>query len=182
MEDKFFNIVTNITNNITNFLTNSMGTTSGFSGFEYWVWASIGTFLFVLEIFIPGFIFFWFGLSAIFVSILSLFLLKSLELQLISWMVLSLVFVFSFFYYKNKKYKGKIESEDPIFKYVGIKGEIIQPIVGTKMGRVRLDKPINGIFEWNAISEKENEEINVGERVEVVAVDGIKLVVKKIYS
>lgn len=181
MEDKVFNVITNISNGVTNFVTNAVvNISTSFSGLEYWVWASIGTFLFVLEVFIPGFIFFWFGLSAMFVSVLSLFLIKSLELQLIVWMGLSVVFVFSFFYYKNQKYRGKVENEDPIFKYVGIKGEIVQPIVGMKMGRVRLDKPINGIFEWNAITQKEDGEIKVGERVEVIGIDGIKLIVRRI--
>ncbi len=149
----------------------------GTPGLEYWIWASIGTLFLILEIVLPGFILFWFGVSAIFVSVLTLFLLKTLEVQIIAWLVLSLVFVFTYFYQK----KGKVsKNEDPVFKYIGIKGEIIQPIVGSKMGKVKLDVPINGIFDWNAISEKKDESIEVGERVEVVGIDGIKLIVRKI--
>ncbi|MFN4245657.1 MAG: NfeD family protein [Brevinematia bacterium] len=160
----------------TNSVVNVIG---GTPGFEYWVWASIGTLFMILEIFLPGFILFWFGVSAIFVSFLSLFLLKTLELQVIAWMVLSLVLVFSYFYYKKNKVHDNL-SEDPIFKYVGVKGEVIQPIVGGKMGKVKLDTPINGIYDWNAISKNQDETIEVGERVEVIGVDGIKLIVKKL--
>lgn len=174
----------NITNVITNVVTNSSLTnvirSFGTPGLEYWIWASIGTLFFVLEIFLPGFIFFWFGLGAIFVSVLSIFLLKTLEIQVIVWLVLSVVFIFSYFYYKRKKYSQTSQSEDPIFKYVGMRGEVIQAIVGSKMGKVRLDTPINGITDWNAIAQDPSDSIQVGERVEVVGIDGIKLIVKKV--
>jgi|GEM_PF-946945 membrane protein implicated in regulation of membrane protease activity len=165
------NFVTNITNNVL-FVSYS-------SGLEYWVWASIGTVLFIVEIFAPGFVAFWFGLSAIFVSILSLFLLKTLESQVIAWILLSALLVGSFFYWKSKN-KKETKSEDPIFKYVGSRGEIIQEIRGKRIGRVRLDNPINGVFEWNAIGENEDTVIEIGERVIVVGIDGIKLVVRRI--
>lgn len=169
------NFITNFVSN-TNTLLQSMGT----PGLEYWIWASVGTLFFVLELFLPGFIFFWFGLSAIFVSVLTLLFLKTLELQVLAWLVLSIALIFSYFYYKRRKYSDKSHSEDPIFRYVGMRGEVIQPIVGTKMGRVRLDTPINGIYEWNAISQNLDETIEVGERVEVIGVEGIKLIVKKV--
>lgn len=169
------NFITNFVSN-TNTLLQSMGT----PGLEYWIWASVGTLFFVLELFLPGFIFFWFGLSAIFVSVLTLLFLKTLELQVLAWLVLSIALIFSYFYYKRRKYSDKSQSEDPIFRYVGMRGEVIQPIVGTKMGRVRLDTPINGIYEWNAISQNLDETIEVGERVEVIGVEGIKLIVKKV--
>lgn len=167
-----------ITNVITN--TNSLFQSIGTPGLEYWIWASVGTLFFILELFIPGFIFFWFGLSAIFVSVLTLIFLKTLELQVLAWLILSITFIFSYFYYKKRKYSDKTQSEDPIFKYVGMRGEVIQPIVGSKMGRVRLDTPINGIYEWNAISQNANETIEIGERVEVIGVEGIKLIVRKV--
>ena len=165
----------------TNITNNTIIPTSPSGGLEYWVWASIGTLLFVIEILAPGFIFFWFGLGAIFVSILSLFLLKTLESQIIGWILLSAIFVATFFYWKSKN-KKEIKSEDPIFKYVGTKGDVIQEIRGKKIGKVRLDNPINGIFEWNAIGENDDTVIEIGERVVVVGIDGIKLIVRKLYN
>ncbi|MCX8028960.1 MAG: NfeD family protein [Brevinematales bacterium] len=174
------NTITNLTTNIPTSTTNILIQTIGTPGLEYWIWASIGTLFFVLELFIPGFIFFWFGLSAIFVSVLTLFLIKTLELQIIVWLGLSITLIISYFYLKKKKYSDNKESQDPIFNYVGIKGDVIQSIVGSKIGKVRLDVPINGISDWNAISQNPDETIEVGSRVEVVGIEGIKLIVRKI--
>lgn len=169
----------------TNVLTNIISTNRevfqvfGTPGLEYWIWAGIGTLLLVLEIFLPGFIFFWFGFSAILVSVLTLLFLKTLEVQVIAWLILSITFMFSYFYYRKRMITKKPQNQDPVFKYIGLKGEVIQPIVGSKMGRVRLDVPINGITDWNAISQNQDETIEVGERVEVIGVEGIKLIVRK---
>ncbi|MEN2997468.1 MAG: NfeD family protein [Brevinematia bacterium] len=180
MEVEVANAVTNVVTNVG--VTNNSGVFQviGTPGLEYWIWASIGTLCFVLEIVVPGFIFFWLGLSAIFVSVLTLFLLKTLELQLLAWLVLSAVFVMGFLYYRKRMLLKKPQDRDPVFRYIGMKGEVIQPIVGGKMGKVRLDIPINGITDWNAISQNPNESIGVGERVEVVEVEGIKLIVRKV--
>lgn len=180
------NVITSITNQITNQLTNTtlplpiVGV--GTPGLEYWIWASIGTLLFVLELFVPGAIFFWLGLSAMFVSVLTLLFLKTLEMQIIAWLGLSVIMIASYFAYRKKSASGKVQSRDPIFKYVGMKGDVIQTITQTKIGKVRLDMPINGILDWNAISEDPNITIEVGERVEVVGIDGIKLIVRKVQS
>ncbi len=173
--------VLGLSESLTNIPNTNTPIISPSGGLEYWIWASIGTLLFVIEILAPGFIFFWFGLGAIFVSILSLFLLKTLEAQVIAWLLLSALFTGSFFYWKSKN-KKETKSEDPIFKYVGTKGDVIQEIRGQKIGKVRLDTPINGIFEWNAIGENDETVIEVGERVVVVGIDGIKLIVRKLYN
>lgn len=178
--------ITSIANQITNQLTNSIPPLPivgiGTPGLEYWIWASIGTLLFILELFVPGAIFFWLGLSAMFVSVLTLLFLKTLEFQIIAWLGLSVVMIVSYFTYRKRSAYGKVQSQDPIFKYVGMKGDVIQTITQTKIGKVRLDMPINGILDWNAISEDPNVTIEVGERVEVVGIEGIKLVVRKVQS
>ncbi len=175
------NVITNALESITN-VTNIVSKGILFNvngGFEYWVWASFGTLLLVLEIFAPGFVFFWFGVGAIFTSILVLILLKTLEVQILAWLIISFSLAFLYFQTKRKK-EIKEKSTDPVFRYIGYRGEVIQEIHGNKMGRVRLDLPINGILEWSAITTNPEEKIEIGSRVSVEGIDGIKLIVKKI--
>ena len=58
----------------------------------YWHWLVIGMILVVGEIFIPSFTILWFGLGALVVGLVEMFIPMSLSTQILVWTVSSVLF------------------------------------------------------------------------------------------
>jgi len=135
------------------------------------LWFGIGLVLFLLEFILPGFIFFFFGIGAWIVAILTLFTDISLNVQLAIFLASSIVSVLLFRnYLKNKlgvdkKYPQVLEDE-----YVG----------KIALAETPLGPGINGKVEfkgasWDALSE---DAIAPGENVIITETRSILLIVK----
>lgn len=136
-------------------------------------WFLLSAIFFILEIFVPGFVLFFFGLGALLTSILSLSgLLPTLNLQLISFVVssiLSLLILRKKFVsvFRGKKDNIALESKE----LEGKNAVCVENIMPNEpSGKVE----INGTF-WSAIADVP---IMKGSLVEVIKRKDLKLYVK----
>jgi membrane protein implicated in regulation of membrane protease activity len=141
-------------------------------------WFLAGIFLMFTEFLIPGFIIFFFGLGAIITAILSwLGILNSIDLQIIVFIVSSLL-TLVLFRNKGKKYfKGRVRKADveesPSQNIIGEKVIVSEEINPAKLtGKVELHGTM-----WNATS---GEVIHAGESVEITGRKDLTLIVKKV--
>ncbi len=142
---------------------------------ELWVgWLIISGLMFILEILTAGFLVFWFGVAALLTMVLSLFV-DSIVIQIIFFIILSFILV--------------LATKPIVSKYV-LKGDMIKTNVYTVIGKtaiVTMDIDIAkgtgqikvGSDVWSAKSENQ-EFIPAGSMVEIVKVEGVKVIVKKI--
>ncbi len=139
-------------------------------------WLILGITLIILELFIPGLIVIFFGISAILMAILIyLGFITNIFYQFLLWSILSIILVLTLrkltikFYPSSEKYQF---SKDSLERKKGIVVEEINPHVGS--GRVK----ISGSY-WKAISD-DGTIIPVGKEIIVVRQDGLLLYVKVI--
>jgi len=139
-------------------------------------WLILGITLIFLELFIPGLIVIFFGVSAILMAVLIyLGFITNIFYQFFLWSILSIIFVLTLrritikFYPSSEKYQF---SKDSLERKKGIIVEEINPHVGS--GRVK----ISGSY-WKAISD-DGTIIPVGKEIIVVRQDGLLLYVKVI--
>jgi len=147
-------------------------------GFSWGVWLAIGFVLMGVEIIMPGFVVFWFGVGGIITAILTkVGLLDRPEMQWVVFFSSSLAFLAAWFLYFKRCLKKTDPSDvrDPTL--TELKGRVIQKITPGTPGRVELNDYYHSIKEWKAESETV---IETGEEVEVIESRGINLVVKKI--
>jgi membrane protein implicated in regulation of membrane protease activity len=144
---------------------------------EWWHWMVLGVGLIVLELIIPAFFVIWFGLGALIVGVaLGVIPVMSIEAQIGVWIVASLVFVICWFkIFKAQGHRTRAGLSQG--QFTGEVGLTIQPLKPYQKGQIRFQKPILGSDVWEAISD---EEIIVGARVNVLAVEGNILRVAKI--
>lgn len=133
--------------------------------------------LIVAELIVPTFTFFiWFAVGAGVCSLLAYLKVIDPQVQVIVFIALSSILVFAT---KPLQKKLKITSDkniDTKLRIVGKRVEVVEEINNFKeVGKVYLE----GSY-WRARSTVDEEMCEVGEIVEVVEVDGINLVVKKI--
>ena len=137
------------------------------------IWLIIACFFIVLEIFTSGFLVIWLGIAAVFALIFSLVFPKLIIGQAIVWLILSVILILL-----TKKFADKITSTTTptnVYSVIGKKANVIAEINGEKAtGQIKVDGDI-----WAAKTEEFNEVIPVGTIVEVVRIDGVKVVVKK---
>ena len=144
--------------------------------FEIWhIWLIVAIILFILEIFIPSFVVFNFGIGALFTSLVAL-LNVSVHWQVLVFCVTTLA---SFFLLRpillKWAYKKSHKVETNMNALIGRKGvvrETIDPVKNT--GRVAIDGD-----DWKARS-SDGSIIEINSMVEVTKLDSIVLDVKKI--
>lgn len=135
----------------------------------WWHWVVLGLALVVAELAIPAFFVIWFGLGAIITGVcVAVFPTMSLASQVFLWTVASLVFVWLWFkVFKTSVFKTKVGmSTGQLVGEIGMVTERTQPF---QMGRIKFQKPIMGSDTWECRSD---EELNVGDRAKVLAVEG----------
>ncbi|SFV63234.1 Putative activity regulator of membrane protease YbbK [hydrothermal vent metagenome] len=140
----------------------------------WWHWIIFGLSLIILEIFTGTFFILGLGVSAIIVGSLSYFYPVSLEIELIIWMILSLLSIAIWFKYLRDK---RVEESGQSNYSLKTKGTIEEPIPAYGRGKVRFDRPVLGNTIWHATA-KEN--INLTSRVKIVEIKGQLIEVKEI--
>ena len=138
------------------------------------MWLSIGVTFFVLEMAVPGFILFFFGLAAWLTAIGCYFFPWSVTTQLSIFLVLSLACLFGLRGIVKKVFIGdkKTEDTDSILAKGGEKCEVTADIKPPAEGQIKFA----GTF-WRA---EANEEITTGTIVEVIEQKDLLITVKKL--
>ena len=141
-------------------------------------WLAIGIVLMAVEIIMPGFIIFWFGIGAVITA--ALVYIGLLESEISQWFcffVSSGAFLVFWFGYLKDRVKVKTADEALDVTLAGKKGKCIQDIIPPQIGVVELFEPFHGVTVWKAQSK---ELIRKDEQIVVEGADRIKLIVKKL--
>jgi membrane protein implicated in regulation of membrane protease activity len=134
-------------------------------------WILVAVICGAIEIFTVGFWFLWLAIAAVVVALLVQFgLLPTLEMQLLIFAIFTLLLII----FTRPLIMRFVKSNDKVSNVkalIGQHGITITPIVPMQFGQVKVNGEV-----WTAIAEEELEE-NI--RVEVIGIDGVKLLVKK---
>lgn len=142
----------------------------------WWHWLILGMLLVLIEMLIPSFTLFWFGLAAFLVALLLFFIPDlALSLQLICWSIGSIICTILWFKYFKPTMTDRTKAGITREAVTGETGIVIKPPQGDIRGVVRFSMPLLGSDEWEFMS---HEACAVGDRVEVIDVSGNRLVVK----
>ena len=138
----------------------------------HWIWATAGLILALLEMIVPGVYLIWLAVAAILTGVLTLGLDLSIASQVIIFVSISLIAVYSA---RRFLRDSPIESSDPLLNQRGgrLVGEIalVAQAFDGGTGRVKL-----GDSEWLA----RGPDLDVGAKVRVVGNDGAILVVEAV--
>jgi len=142
------------------------------------VWLAIGIIIMACEIFMPGFIIFWFGaggvLTALFIFI-GIIPANSAEWQWIFFFLSSLVLLGVWQIFLRKKFQSDVVDVSRDATLLNLRGKVTARIVPGIPGEVELYTMYHGIKKWQAES---GEIIEPGEEITVTDANGIKLIVK----
>lgn len=138
------------------------------------LWFIIGIVLFMAELAIPGLIVGFFGAGAILVGLLNLLVPMSLNLQLVLFIVFSLVLLLTLRKWLNQIFIGRArsagESDAEMDEFVGEQAVVTETIRPSIPGKVELHGT-----PWKAEADVE---IKRGAHVEIVSKENITLTVK----
>jgi len=137
----------------------------------YWYWLIMAVVMIILEILIPAAYFLWMGISAGMVgAMMYIFPTMSILAQVLIFAVLSMITVKA---YKSYQKKHPLVTDEPALnrrgeKYIGQSFTLREPIVNGQ-GKITVDDST-----WKITGM----DIDVGETVRVVAVEGSTLIVE----
>jgi hypothetical protein len=135
-----------------------------------WTWMIVGVALLALEIAAPGAFFLWFGLAAIAVGVLSLFIAVPWQAQLLIFVILAALVVLVGRRYFSRAGDNQVSTglNERGRRLVGTVVVLSEPIVDGK-GRVRIDDTT-----WRVVGPN----MPSGTRVRVIQADGALLSVR----
>ncbi len=142
-----------------------------------WLWLYAGVFLMLFELLAPGFVIFFFGLSATTVALLVALLPEafSLNWQLASFSILAIVYLIVLRRYMKVIFRGATESSKAIdSEYIGRTAVVKKTIRPEVTGRILL-----GDAEWNARASVRIEE---GAEVKITAQNNLTFTVEPLLS
>jgi len=142
----------------------------------YWHWLVFGMILMLLELVVPSFTIFWFGLGGIVVGVLMLvFADLPVTWQIFLWVVASTGFVV--FWFKVLKPRMKDQTMAGISReaVLGETAMVIRKPEGERRGEIRFAVPVLGSETWNFIC---SQEVEIGDRVVVRDVSGNTIMVE----
>jgi len=143
----------------------------------YWYWLVFGMVLILLELTVPSFTIFWFGLGALVVGfLLLLFPGISLTWQILIWIIASSAFVFFWFKVLKPKMTDRTTAGISREAVMGETAMVTRIPEGDRRGEIRFAVPMLGSDTWPFICV---DEVVAGERVMVQDVSGNTLIVKK---
>ena len=135
-------------------------------------WLIIAGICFVIELANEGFLLFWFGIGGLAAMGLS-FVTDNVIYQLITFIVVSSILVLC-----TRKFAKKVQPKTVatnVYTIIGKKAVVSTEIDNTKgQGQIKIDGDI-----WSAKNEVD-EIIPEGSTVEILSIDGVKTIVKKI--
>ena len=140
-----------------------------------WVfWLIAAGVFFIIEMATIGFLIFWFGIGAILAMVTS-FITDSILIQAIVFLVSSTLLLIFTRPLVNKFVKTPKEVKTNAYSIIGKKGIVIAKINNIEgSGQIKIDGDI-----WSAKSYTD-EDIPENTEVEIVEIDGVKAVVKKV--
>ena len=146
----------------------------------YWYWLVFGMILMLLELAVPSFTIFWFGLGALVVGILMMLVPGlSLTLQILVWIIASAAFVLFWFKVLKPRMIDKTTSGIAREALLGETAMVTRVPKGDRRGEIRFSVPMLGSDTWPFICD---DEVTAGERVMVHDISGNTMVVKKVTS
>ncbi|NEW61525.1 NfeD family protein [Sulfurovum sp. bin170] len=140
----------------------------------WWHWIIFGILLITVEIFIGTFFMLGLGVAAIIVGAIVFFYPLTLEIELIIWMLLSLVSIAIWFKYLRDK---SVENSGQSNYSLKTRGTIEEPISAYGRGKVKFDRPVLGNTIWHATA---NHDISLTSRVKIIEVKGQLIEVEEI--
>jgi len=143
---------------------------------EYWHWFVFGAILVITEVFAPGLVFLWFGLSAIVVAVLAKFLGITFTAQVFVWAALSLLSVVFLRRFMVKSEGILDDTPKTQQMFVSQVGMVTTTNAGKSEGILRFPSPISGDDQWSFSCD---EALGVGEKAMVECVLNGLLIVKK---
>jgi len=147
------------------------------AGIAYWHWLIIGLLLLGAEMFLAGFILFWFGASAIVVGLLMLLIPLGFRAQLLIWAGLSILSVLVWNRFIRPGWKYKTLSGMAHETLIGQVGMVLESNRGKTRGKLRFPAPVLGEDEWTFIC---GQDVVVGVRVRVTEISGNTLIVEPV--
>ncbi len=139
----------------------------------WYIWLTLFLVFLGIEMVTPGMFFFLcFSVGAIFAMTATLLGFY----YVVSVIVFCVISVISIFFIRPllKRYMEKRKVESNVDSLIGMKTQVLEEISADKPGKVKLEGEI-----WSAVS-KDDRKISKDENVEVVSVDGTKLIVKNV--
>lgn len=138
------------------------------------IWFIVGLILILLEFGIPGLITLFFGFAAWIIAILCLFIDMSIDMQLIIFIIISIVSLVFLRKHFKKLFEGKMDKSefgpDELEEFIGHKAEVIKEITPNHTGKVEFHGTL-----WNAESDVK---IVKSEVVEIIEKKNLTLIVK----
>ncbi len=134
----------------------------------WWHWIVLGVILVLMEMVVPSFTIFWFGLGALVTGLVMALLPEiSLKWQLLVFSVSSVAFTFFWFrlFVPRKKMKSLLVDEQAAIGQTGIAAT--RALIPGEMGRVVFSVPVLDDESWMYLAD---EPIETGNRVRVIAV------------
>jgi hypothetical protein len=141
----------------------------------WWHWMALGMVLVVLEMMVTTFFLIWFGMGAILVGVLMLFVAPGFSTQMVLWAILSAVMTVIWVkYFKNPDRTRLGQAKEGV---KGVIGLMTRPVTETGSGEIMFQRPILGADRWPVVADKP---IAAGERARVVDVLGQTLKVENV--
>ena len=141
----------------------------------WYIWAILGILAIVFEVasvtFFAGFV----GLGFLGSALVSYFFQDSLVLQLL--VALAGMFVGAFVFKRKKVGDTPSSTLGQSDEFLSIKGKVIHDIGAEEKGQVKLESPVLGATQWDAISSDE-QPIKSGTHIQIVTLHNRYLVVK----
>jgi membrane protein implicated in regulation of membrane protease activity len=140
------------------------------------IWFIIGFVLFLMELAMPGLVLMFFGMGAWLVAIICLIFNIQLDIQLIIFIVSSVLFLVTLRKYVNKLFSGRRKTDtssgENIEDYAGERATVVESILPPQTGKVEFHGT-----SWSAEAESE---ILKGTTVEITGKKNLTLKVKQI--
>ena len=138
------------------------------------IWLILAGFFLILEVFTEGFLVCWIGVAALCAMAFSFLFPEKFVMQVAIFTIISIILILS-----TRKFSKKMSEKDNtptnVYTILGKKAVVSQSIDNIKgQGQIKIDGDV-----WSARNEND-EIISDGETVEIVRIDGVKAIVKKI--
>ena len=115
------------------------------------IWCCLGILMLMAEFMCPGFVILFFGIGALAVALICLFVPISINAQIIIFLIVSLITLFSLRKWVKNVFKGLTADKDKMQKnidsYVGETAKVVEDIKTNSAGRIEFHGTM-----WNAIS------------------------------
>ena len=134
---------------------------------EWWHWVAIGILFIIIEMGAGIFFILGFGIAAVIVGILELVIGMDFVMQLLLWVVLSIIIIAMLFkYFKEQPTVSNTGQSNYGFDTLGT---VTKAIEVQNRGEVKFDTSVLGNSIWTATS---SQNINIGSRVKIEKVNG----------